>query len=90
MICPENEVFLEKVTEAILNEVEKKTKCQMVLVGTYRKKVHETYIIKKLFLMIITKELKNRAEIKKKKDATPTSNRIMKPPVEKEEQSRAG
>ncbi|CAG8744033.1 18631_t:CDS:1, partial [Gigaspora rosea] len=105
IICPENEISLEEVTEATLNEVEKKTECQTVLVGTYQKKVHETYIVKKLPLPIITEEvkyptihlrdaiqytpllhtklmenirkqiwLKNRAKIKKKEDATPTSN----------------
>ncbi|RIB08612.1 hypothetical protein C2G38_2211238 [Gigaspora rosea] len=118
MICPENEVSLKEVTEATLNEVEKKTECQMVMVGTYQKKVYETYIAKKLPLMIITEEvkyptirlrdaiqytpllhnklmenirkqiwLKNRAEIKKKEGATPISNQITKPPVEKKKQS---
>ncbi|CAG8812024.1 5902_t:CDS:1, partial [Gigaspora rosea] len=58
MICSENEVSLENVTKMTLNEVEKKTECQTVLVGTYYKKVHETYIVKKLPLMIITEEVK--------------------------------
>ncbi|CAG8479958.1 5462_t:CDS:2 [Gigaspora rosea] len=58
MICSENEVSLEEVTEATLKEVEEKTECQTVLVGTYQKKVHEIYIVKKLHLTIITEEVK--------------------------------
>ncbi|CAG8791085.1 6996_t:CDS:2, partial [Gigaspora rosea] len=86
----ENEVSLEEVTKVTLKEVEKKTECQTVLVGTYWKKVHETYIVKKLPLTIITEKLKNRAEIKKKEGTISISNRIMVPLAEKEEQSRAG
>ncbi|CAG8853776.1 27540_t:CDS:1, partial [Gigaspora margarita] len=56
LTCSKNELSLEEVIKITLNEVKAIMECQIVLVKTYNKKVHEIYIKKKLLLTVITDE----------------------------------